>query len=227
MTTSSKIMSYAERMREFSRAQILSDVVSDGISAHTLDCALSRLVSSKKISRDENGKYTILDESTFRIVLTDIEHKVAEWMASEFPFMKYSLYNGQTLSPIQHHLSYNTITYLEVDRWDTQTVFDRLRQSDLDLPVYLCPDSDFIYNYIDLDKPGIVVKRLISEAPLQTIDGICVPTLEKLLIDIQADPELSYLGGAEASYMMDNARALYTLKDTRLRRYAKRRSIEL
>lgn len=89
------------------------------------------------------------------------------------------------------------------------------------------PDADMVYRYIDLEKGGIIVKPLVTEAPLQTMEGVTVPTLEKLLVDINKDPDFSYLQGAEAERMMANAKALYIINATRLRRYAKRRGLKI
>ena len=89
------------------------------------------------------------------------------------------------------------------------------------------PDEDMVYRYIDLEKGGIIVKPLVTEAPLQKMEGIPVPTLEKLLVDINKDADFSYLQGAEAERMMDNAKALYIINTTRLRRYAKRRGLKI
>ncbi|MDY4998619.1 MAG: DUF6577 family protein, partial [Bacteroidaceae bacterium] len=66
-----------------------------------------------------------------------------------------------------------------------------------------------------------------TEAPLQTMEGVTVPTLEKLLVDINKDPDFSYLQGAEAERIMANAKALYIINATRLRRYAKRRGLKI
>lgn len=227
MTITDYINQFAEENSAFSRSDILSAAKLKGISAHSLDCALSRMVQSHRLKRDEKGIYSPAEESAFPIVLTDMETRIAAWMNEQFPRMTYSLYNGQTFAPLQHHLSYNTITYVEVDKWNTQTVFDRMRDAGFGVPVYLCPDSDFIYNYVNFGQSGIIVKKLITEAPLQKRGVLKVPTLEKLLIDIRVDADLSYLSGFEAARMLENARSLYSIKESRLRRYAKRRNVML
>jgi hypothetical protein len=57
------------------------------------------------------------------------------------------------------------------------------------------------------------------------IEGIRVPTLEKLLVDTQKDADFDYLQGAESQYMFQMAFELYTINTQRLMRYAKRRGI--
>ena len=40
-----------------------------------------------------------------------------------------------------------------------------------------------LYGYIDLGEECIIVKTLVTESPLTEVDGIKVPTLEKLFAD--------------------------------------------
>ena len=55
------------------------------------------------------------------------------------------------------------------------------------------------------------MKPLVTEAPLQTKEGVTVLTLEKLLVGINKDADFSYLHSAEAERMVYNAKALYIL----------------
>jgi len=60
---------------------------------------------------------------------------------------------------------------------------------------------------------------------LADVEGIRIPTLEKLLVDIQKDADFDYLRGAESLYMYQMAFELYNINTQRLMRYAKRRGI--
>ena len=66
------------------------------------------------------------------------------------------------------------------------------------------------------------VKNLVSEAPLQKIDGIPVSTLEKILVDIYCDQDFSYLQGSEYERIAENAMTIFNINKTKLLRYAKR-----
>ena len=60
-------------------------------------------------------------------------------------------------------------------------------------------------DYIRLDKRSFIVKPLVSESPIQEVNGINVPRIEKLLVDIQCDRDFFYLQEQESLYMMQNA----------------------
>ena len=81
-------------------------------------------------------------------------------------------------------------------------------------------------DYIRLDKKSFIVKPLVSESPIQEVNGINVPRIEKLLVDIQCDRDFFYLQGQESLYMMQNAVANYNVNIGMLLRYASRRNIK-
>ena len=69
------------------------------------------------------------------------------------------------------------------------------------------------------------MKPLITESPVQECNGVLVPTLEKLLVDLQKDADFFYLQEAEGFNIFRNAMSLYTINENRLLRYASRRGI--
>ena len=83
-----------------------------------------------------------------------------------------------------------------------------------------------IYRYVDMDSRVIFVKNLVSEAPLQEVSGVPMPTLEKLLVDILRDTDFFYLQGSESDRIIENAFNLYTINRNRLFRYADRRKVK-
>lgn len=69
----------------------------------------------------------------------------------------------------------------------------------------------------------ILVKPLISEAPLRNIDGIMVPSLEKILVDRDADKEYDSLKNEDIQREYQQAFELYPINISRLLRYAGRK----
>lgn len=190
-----------------------------------MTCLLYRLVEAGNIIRIEKGLYAKADNKiVFKVEPTDEEIAIVRKIKAKYPFAPLCVYNGAVLSPLQHHLSANNITYIETDRSAVESIFSYLREY-YD-KVWLAPDSDFIYRYIDLDKGGLIVKPLVTESPVQTVNGVATPTLEKLLVDIRKDPDFAYLQGTEAERMFENADSMYVINKTRLNRYARRRGIK-
>lgn len=194
-------------------------------SRNTVTCLLYRLVKVGCIIRVEKGLYAkAADKPVFKVKPTDEEIALFKKIKAKYPFAPLCVYNGTILSPLQHHLSANNITYIETDRSAIESIFNYLRE--FEDKVWLTPDLDFIYKYIDLAKGGVIVKPLVTESPLQIVNGVTTPTLEKLLVDIRKDPDFAYLQGIEAERMFENADNMYVINKTRLNRYARRRGIK-
>ena len=62
----------------------------------------------------------------------------------------------------------------------------------------------------------ILVKPLISEAPIHDEGGIPVPELEKTLVDYEADKEYASLGKADVQKEFQRAFELYPVNTSRL-----------
>lgn len=57
------------------------------------------------------------------------------------------------------------------------------------------------------------------------VGEIRVPTLKKLLVDIQKEDDFDYIQGSEVSYLYQMALNQYSVNTQRLLRYAKRRNM--
>ena len=223
---SQDIMDYALSHPQFGLHELYSYLDKEGnkdISHKTVSWYLTKLIESGKLQRVAHGKYDIGAKQQFLITPTDEQFSLNEELKQKWPFANFCIYNGSVISPLQHHLSANNITYIETEREAMVPVFNYLK--DEEKAVYLRPSSELIYNYIDLSQPSIFVKPLISESPLQAYKGILVPTLEKLLIDLQRDKDFFYLQEAEGVNIFQNAFSLYSVNESRLLRYANRRGI--
>lgn len=113
---------------------------------------------------------------------------------------------------------------METERDSAETIFDFLKGEGR--PVFLRPSKDIVYRYVNMDSRTIFVKNLVSEAPLQEVSGIPMPTLEKLLVDILRDSDLFYLQGRESERIIENAFKMYSVKHSLLFRYSNRRKIK-
>ena len=117
----------------------------------------------------------------------------------------------------------NNNVYIETNREVTESVFNML------LPkyqgrIFISPTKEIATTYIDLGKENIIVKPLVTEAPLALDDKVPVPTLEKLLVDTRVDDDFYYLQGYENLEMLRTAISHYDVNKNRLLRYADRRN---
>lgn len=91
--------------------------------------------------------------------------------------------------------------------------------------MFLNPSEEVLSKYVISKKEPIIITSLITEAPLEEINGIKTATLEKVLVDICSNEILfSSQQGAELSRIYEAAFEKYTISETKLLRYARRRN---
>ena len=222
MTSADMIMDYAGRHPYLT----VNDIVAEfGIKLSTARQVLSRLASLGRLSRVGYGGYALPKvKEAFPVGVTEEVVSIYNELHAVLPFTDFCIYSGTVLETLQHHVSTNHAIYVETNRDAVDSVFFRLKDSHEN--VYRQPDAKFMSDYVDLRLDCIIVKPLVTESPTNIVDGIAVPTLEKLLVDILKDPDFDYLHGAEYDYMFENAVSQYSISTTRLLRYARRRGLQ-
>jgi hypothetical protein len=88
--------------------------------------------------------------------------------------------------------------------------------------VFLLPSLTDFERYISTND-AIIIRQLISESPLQLVEGISTPTIEKVLVDILGDVEFSFLQGSEINYVYTTIFERHNVNKSKLLRYATRR----
>jgi hypothetical protein len=111
---------------------------------------------------------------------------------------------------------------IEVEKEATQSIFYFLK--DAKYSVFIDPTSDLLEKYLPSEKESLIVKSLVSEAPIQNIKGINTASLEKILVDIFCDDVLfSAQQGGEMQTLFKEALNKYSVNENRMLRYADRR----
>lgn len=221
VTIEKAILDYATKRDRFGFSQIIENL---GINRNSARHYLSKLARSKKIDRIGNGVYQLHSKQEYKYLPSEALIQLYGDLKKFLPYADFCLYSGNIFSPLQHHLSINNAKYIETNRDVIDTVFNKLKETDI--PVYKQPDSDFIYDYVDLQKSCFIIKPFVTEAPIKKINNIVVPSLEKIIVDIHRDPDLDYMRGSESYYMFEAAFDQYLINTSKLMRYARRRGCE-
>ena len=221
---SDKILNYAASLQQFSVDDIPADVISD-VERNTLSWHLSNLCKKGKLRRVGRGIYTIQTANTFLVKTNAKVRSLYRSLLRQYPFADFCVYSANVITPLLHDMMPNNTIYIETNRDTIMSVFEML------LPKYkgrlfLAPTKEIATTYIEFSRENIIVKPLVTEAPL-TLDGkVPVPTLEKLLVDTRVDADYSYLQGYENLEMLRTAISHYNVNRNRLLRYADRRNMK-
>lgn len=213
------ILDYAQNHEQFGINQLVTEL---GIKINTARQYLCALAKENKVMRIGNGKYMFFtDKQVFKFIPTQGLEKLYRELKGALPYTDFCIYDGSIFIPFQHHVSVNHAIYVETNRDVVDTVFARLKDSQTF--VYKQPSSAFMYDYVNLQKQCVIVKPFVTESPINEVNGVIVPTLEKLLVDIQKDDDFDYMRGTETSYIYQTAFDQYAVNVPKLFRYAKRR----
>ena len=226
-TTRTAILTYAENRESFRFSELLSYL--NNISQKSkvsLAWHLKQLVNEGQLYKLGRGIYTSHKVSVNEYIprLSRKAKSLFKKLSNEFRFISISVFDGNILADFQHHVSANRVIYTEVDRDAMESVSHFLKK--LGHRVYINPSKDFVYENIVLSEPSIIIKPLITEAPLIERDNVWTPSLEKILVDVLCDDDLDYLHGSEWARMLENAISSFSLNRTSMLRYASRRNVK-
>ena len=90
--------------------------------------------------------------------------------------------------------------------------------------MFLDPDQELFNRYIVNFDEVVIVKSLISEAPLLEWDKIIIPSVEKLLIDCLIDTDLFAAQQDELDQIFQSVFQKYEVNLNKISRYARRRN---
>lgn len=218
----SHILEYAKGHPTFTASELAAAIPETVLqSRSTLEWYLSQLTKEGKLGRIGKGRYSAKALSPFVPDESETDKDLSAMLQQWYPAATFCIYKGTVFAPLQHHLSYNALTYIETQRELTEILFHRFQ--DEGRRVFHRPDKKVFYDYVDISQPGLIIKPLVSGSPLQVAGGVTLPMLEKLLVDIRCDADFDYMGGSEAFRMLENAASLFTFNTTKLLRYAGRR----
>lgn len=228
MIGNADILEYAKRTQTFTCKQMLSDFTKDGklFSPNTVASSLRRLVSNKLLQKTGRGLFSmpISSKMVFSAFYDEEMTRIEEFIKKQFPFIRFCVWNCHDVKRFSHYIANMDIIFVDVERECEESVFGKLLEQFTDRQVYLKPDQDFYSHYI-YGNPTIVVRTLISEAPLiQLSDKSTRVSLEKVLVDSAIDDDFISFQGYESLRLFRNAFDACLINEPKLLRYARRRS---
>jgi len=145
-------------------------------------------------------------------------------LLAQFRDVNLSIWSTQVLNEFMLHLPRKSITILEVEKDALEPVFHYLQDLNK-VDVFLEPTNREIALYINEKVNAIILKKLITKSPIQTIDDVPTVTLEKLIVDIYSEKKLfEAFQGSELLHIINNAVEKYAINTKTLLNYANRRS---
>ena len=189
----------------------------------TVRWRLYEMVQRGTLQRLRRGVYTRQDKREFRLTVADSLATLFHTVRKKLPYVELCVWRSDVLQNLTQHFPDRSVSIIEVETDGQAAVQDFLLG--MDQPAVAYEDLPAV----ERSFPGqeyLVVKRLVSEAPLTRVDDVTVPRLEKTLLDIVQDRNLfGFLEGAETHHIYESASDRYHIQLDTLLRYASRRGI--
>lgn len=189
------------------------------------DLQKRNIIKSRKI-----GLYEISYKPKYKPDISSDFLKIAKQLTEKFDEVKLCIWETGWLREFVLHQTTKSILFIETEKGFEESLFYVLKDN-LHKEVFINPDEKAIDFYIGESNQPIIIKKLISRAPLtkRTVKefNFYTPTLEKILVDLFAEERLFYyLQGGELVHIYENALSKYSINFTKLFSYAKRRDRE-
>ncbi len=225
-TLEDRIEDYFKKNNSLTKDKLVNYILSDfpELKMSTINVYLSKLKKKKIITNPSRGLYSLLSKNVFCPKVETKQKRLFNRIKKEYPYIEVCVWNTKWLNEFMRHQIFRFYTVLEVDKDATEAIFYALREQGKQ--VFLEPDTETYSLYVNNSDDAIILKPLISEAPLSFEENVRVPSLEKLLVDMTIDTELFGPQRAEIESIYENALQKYQLNINKMNRYALRRNRE-
>jgi hypothetical protein len=172
------------------------------------------------------GVYMLSTKPAFKPAVEPRLMEIGEKVRKQFPMVKFCLWSTRWLSDWMIHQPAKFLIMVEVELSSAESVFYYLKDENY-LNVYYNPDDKLLERYVYEEQESIIVKQLITKAPLKRLKGIAFPTPEKILVDLFIERRLfAPYQGTDLIQIFNTLYKEYTLNITKMLAYAKRRTKE-
>ncbi len=175
----------------------------------------------------KRGLYVISQKPDYRPDCSPELLKIARQLAGKFDEIRHCIWETAWLNEFTRHQMSKSMLIIEVEKGFEESLFYHLKDAGR-REVFLNPDERDMELYVSASAQPVIIKRLITRAPLvkRTEKKVryYTPTLEKILVDLYVDEKLFYyLQGPELVNIYEHAISGYAVNFTRLFGYARRR----
>ena len=225
MTIAEQILDYASTQGQpFRKHGLMQFLDTNNVSKASAHVLLKRLVEQGLLVKTGYGMYSFPEwgKQPFLYKPSEEERTIAEQLKQKFPFATFCVWKPSVLVPYMRHIPALEMMFVDVERVAMESVFHFLQGSAPSTSILLNPTAQECERYITTEKL-LIVRALVNEAPITTVNDIPVPTLEKILVDASGDKEMNFAQGSELYTIFENAFSMHNVNRSRLLRYAARR----
>ena len=192
------------------------------LSLNAVRIRVSRLIKAGVLNKHGQGCYSFSKKQFYIPEVTNKLITINRKLIRNFPLLKFCIWRTSSVNEFMLHQPFRFYIIIETESEAVESVFNFL-QNDFN-NVFIRPDGDILYNYATSKSDCLIIRNLVSEAPLQAVGKLTTITIEKMLVDIFIDHDLFITyQGHELLIIFQGAFKKYIVSQKRLLRYAYRR----
>ncbi|HMQ48771.1 MAG TPA: hypothetical protein PKA00_15245 [Saprospiraceae bacterium] len=208
------------------KSELLSwlEAVYPDASEETLSWRIYNMKERGFLESPGRGMYRLATREDFMPVFSNLSKRIAAMLAKELPLVNVCIWETRWLNAwMELQPAYNW-TLVEAEKDTLNAIFNHL--TGLSKKVYLQPNRTIMELYVLSLNEAVIVKPLVSEAPLMRKGKITTASPEKMLVDIVAEPDIFVGQQGELEHIFENMFSQILIHQNRLLRYARRRKRE-
>lgn len=179
------------------------------------------LVEKGIIQRIGHGLYKLGKEVCFEPKIGRRDIIIYNHLKRNMPFLDCCIWNLDIIKEFVQHIPNAKFTIVEVERHSVESAYYLLE--DKYKYVFYKSSRDLRKAYVHGIENAILIRPLVTEAPVQETGKVTTVTLEKLLVDVMFDDEFEFLKGFEMTHIFKNAFDKFTINQSKMLRYAARK----
>lgn len=219
-----RIEQYFSRNKKLSKDDLLDAISRDfpELNRATITVYLSKFKRQGLLANPSRGVYAIAQRAIFTPEISKALSKLYKVIHRALPYVDCCISDTRWLNEFMRHQTFKQYTVVEVERVALSQVFNILSAGSPN--VYMDPPTVIFDLYIVHSAHAIILRPLTSEAPTVDQDGIVIPTIEKLMVDMLADKDLYAAQQGELNDIYNIAFQKFQINCAKMNRYALRRN---
>jgi hypothetical protein len=194
------------------------------LTDQTIAWRIHQLKDKGLITYVSRGVYSFVVRDVWEPELTRWSKRLLNLVREANPTIELCIWHSSFLNDLADCPDCHQYTFVEVERGAMESTFDALTA--LSKKVYLNPDATFVARYILPLPESIVVRPLVSEAPLIEVKGTPTSSLEKVMVDLMVDESFlkPVLDAKKVSSTLQKLVNTFQVSQSKMLRYVGRRN---
>ncbi|MCX6269624.1 MAG: hypothetical protein NTU44_00105 [Bacteroidetes bacterium] len=195
------------------------------LSENSIRQRISRYKRAGTLVSIKNGVYAISGKTPYVPEGDSFMEKVVKIFRNAYPEINYCIWSSAWLNQLMIQQPSHYFYLLETEDDIVESAFHLLK--DKEMNAWVNPGKNAIQLYVLGRKNAIIVKPLISRAPLKSIHNTRYPVLEKVLVDTFVEKQIFYfVQGQELANIFNFAFSNFSITYSKIISYARRRGID-